>query len=347
MIENSTSNFRAGLVEGRSPRKFGTFRARRAMSYGYQSEDYVYGVHADSLEYRNSKPENCFSRNGRIRNFEIFEGIWRSIVDRYCDDPEEMKFMFPKPCGYSKEHIGEILALVFEEFEFQSFFLKDEGCLSLFSKGYMNGVSVDLGKSTSKVSCIYEGCKIESSKFLKMAHTLVAGDTINEHLRQNLDHGYLRANSLEQIKHSLCKVFNPNHDNFKEKKTYHLPDGSHLNIGSERFTAVEQLFYGYNDKEYRAVHDLVQTSISLCDKEIAKLLSRSIFLSGGSSNIVGIKEKLVQELSDLTRPKVVKNELTHPIWQGAFLCDGIMDKEFIKKEDYEEYGSTIIHRKCF
>lgn len=352
MIENSTSGFRAGIVgRGRPTEHFNTFRAKRELNFGYESEDYYYDHDAFGLisNFQVSKLENCFSRNGKIKNFEIFEEIWRRIIDRCVDDdPEDLKFMFPKPCGYGKKDIEDILALVFEEFEFMSFFLKDEGCLSLLSKALLNGVSVDSGKSTSKVSCVFEGYKLESSKFLKRATTPLAGDSVSDYLRQNLDFpSYLNHRTIEQIKASFCKAFDPESDSYGQKRHYKLPDGSSIEIGSERFLAVNQLFYKGGDGWDSPLQNLVETSIKSCDESIRRSLSRSIFLSGGSSRISGLEKKLQSELSGLGRVRVVKNDSCYPIWEGAFLCEDVLAKEFIQRGDYEEHGPNIIHRKCF
>ena len=65
------------------------------------------------------------------------------------------------------------------------------------------------------------------------------------------------------------------------EKTYELPDGSALNIGSERFRCPEALFQpSFLGMEASGIHESIYSSILKCDIDIRAGLYRNTVLSG-------------------------------------------------------------------
>merc|ERR1712182_28410 len=69
------------------------------------------------------------------------------------------------------------------------------------------------------------------------------------------------------------------------ERTYELPDGGILAIGSERFRCPEVLFRpNFVGKEASGIHETTFASISKCDIDIRRDLYANVVLSGGTTS---------------------------------------------------------------
>lgn len=77
-------------------------------------------------------------------------------------------------------------------------------------------------------------------------------------------------------------------------------------------------------------------------------------MSGGTTLFKGIEERLSKELKILA-PNSVKVKLAAPperkylVWIGGSILSSLSSFQsmWISKQEYEETGSSIVHRKCF
>merc|ERR1712164_218223 len=77
-----------------------------------------------------------------------------------------------------------------------------------------------------------------------------------------------------------------------KEKTYELPDGNIITVGSERFRCPEVLFQpSFVGKEASGIHDTTFQSIMKCDVDIRKDLYSNVVLSGGTTMFPGIGER--------------------------------------------------------
>merc|ERR1711876_156079 len=85
-----------------------------------------------------------------------------------------------------------------------------------------------------------------------------------------------------------------------KEKTYELPDGNIITVGSERFRCPEVLFQpSMIGKEFSGIHDTTFQSIMKCDVDIRKDLYSNVVLSGGTTMFSGIGERMTKELTAL------------------------------------------------
>lgn len=113
----------------------------------------------------------------------------------------------------------------------------------------------------------------------------------------------------------------------------------------------QPLMAGHN---YPGIHDQLFNSIMQCDVEIKKDLYNNIVLSGGSTMFAGIGERMTKELAALapSTMKIVVDappERKHSCWIGGSILSSLesFNPMWITKKEYEENGSSIVHRKCF
>lgn len=139
------------------------------------------------------------------------------------------------------------------------------------------------------------------------------------------------------------------------EKSYELPDGQIINIGSERFRAPEVLFQpSFIGSELKGVHEQLYSSINKCDIDIRKELYNNTLLSGGTTMYPGITERLTKELKLLVPTAmsvriIAPPERKYSVWIGGSILASLssFNSMWITKQEYDETGAQIVHRKCF
>ena len=157
----------------------------------------------------------------------------------------------------------------------------------------------------------------------------------------------------KKIKEELCEICSPENENKLEPKNYTLPDDSILEIGEERRLAPEILFNPLiREYEYPGIQEILAESINKTNVDLKLQLYGSILLSGGNTNIKGMKERIYKEIKKLA-PKKAKIRLHTPsnpencCWIGGNIISSLeISKEmWISVKEYMEKGENILHTR--
>ena len=139
------------------------------------------------------------------------------------------------------------------------------------------------------------------------------------------------------------------------EKDYELPDGQVITVGNERFRCPEALFKPtFIGLEANGIHLTAYNSIMKCDIDVRKDLYANIVLSGGTTMYEGLADRLSKEVTALA-PQAMKVKVVAPperkysVWIGGSILSSLSTfaSMWVKKEEYEESGATIVHKKCF
>jgi len=102
------------------------------------------------------------------------------------------------------------------------------------------------------------------------------------------------------------------------------------------------------------VHETAYVSIMKCDIDIRKDLFANIVMSGGTTMYPGLADRMQKEITSLA-PSTIKIKIIAPperkysVWIGGSILSSLSTFQtmWITKEEYEESGPGIVHRKCF
>ena len=106
--------------------------------------------------------------------------------------------------------------------------------------------------------------------------------------------------------------------------------------------------------EASGVHELTFNSIMRCDIDVRKYLYANIVLSGGTTMYPGIAERMQNEISSLAPLGALVQihappERKYSVWLGGSILASLSSFHhmWVSKQEYDECGPSIIHRKCF
>jgi actin-related protein len=303
--------------------------------------------------------------HGVVHSWDDMTALWNhTFYNELRVDPSEQAVMLTEAPMNPKNNREKMCQIMFENFDVPEFYVGVQAVLSLYSSGRTSGIVMDSGDGVSHCVPIYEGYNLPHA----ISRLDLAGRDLTTYLQRilkergiNLE-GSSGKEIVRDIKEQQCYValdyeaeLAGAEMNSDLEVNYELPDGSVVTIGDERFRCPEALFQpALIGQEADGIHTMLYSSIQQCDIDVRRDLYTNIVLSGGTTMYRGMRERMDKEMSSLApasvRVKIIApEERKYSVFIGGSILSSLSTFQdmWITKEEYEDVGPKIVHRKCF
>ncbi len=376
VIDNGSGFIKAGFAGKDAPSTiFPSIVARPQDAGAMQPNDAYVGHEAESK--RGTLAINNPIEHGIVTNWDDMERIWyHTFYNELKITPEEHPVLLTASPLTPKEHREQMVRIMFESFNVPALYITTAPVLALYAAGRTTGIVVDIGDGVTHVVPVYEGDVLPHG----IIRLDLAGRSLTDYMVKLLnERGYNLSTAAERtivqdVKETLAytaldfeQEMQTAASSSSLEKSYEVPDGRGvITIGNERFRCPEALFQpALSGMESAGIHEAVCNSIVKLKadrytdengiyKDMRNSFYSNILMTGGSTMFPGIADRMQKEVGALAPPTVKIKIIAPPErryggWKGGSITvsQSTFRQMWISKQEYDESGPGIVHRREF
>eukprot|EP01083_Nonionella_stella_P131851 400832_1 len=380
VIDNGSQNMRAGYAGDNAPSHMLptvvgklTEEERHLLHTGFArqiqlsqslSDDVLSIIHrfGPKRYFFDKETINCRNKvhpiqSGIITAWDDIEHLWHHIFYNTLKiNPASRHVFMTEPPLNPKANREKITQMMFETFNVAAMYIGCKNTMQLYASGRTTGITLTCGSEHCTVAPISEG--------YVQPHAVKKVDIGGKHLTQYL-HTMLNAldedtplsmDIVNDIKEKLCFVTLDINEVDKETVSYTLPDGNTIDLKRNVLSKCCEALFDPTlvAIEAEGVSRMVYDSIMKTSVSIRRDLYGNIVVSGGTSLLEGLSQRLQHDLNKLApssmRLKIIAPpEREHSVWIGGSILSSLstFEEMWFTSSEYDDHGPSFVHRKCF
>jgi len=293
----------------------------------------------------------CPIVQGLVSDWDNMERLWtHALYTELRIASEEHPILLTESPFNSPASREKTTLIMFETFNVPALCLAVSSVLPLIASGRTTGIVLECGHEATHSVPVSNG----SPQLYASIRSGISGKLLTQELAALLEHryskGFLNSDTAAQIKEQLCFVAQSDQIPASDLlKTYELPDGNGVTVDWERYHVPEALFRPSNvGRETAAIQEILFKSINRCSISMRSDLCNSLIVSGGSTLFPGFAERVAKEMESCGQVRVIAPpEGLLTTWRGGSVLSSLpaFERMYVTKEEYEEVGPSLIHRK--
>jgi actin-related protein len=315
-----------------------------------------------------------------VERWDAWASLAHSALNEHlCLDISETRLMFIERVDTPTANREKSTQIAFEEWLVEGYYAVKHSDSACFALSLPTGIIIDIGHYSSSLCVHGDGYEYPhlrkrlnvGGKVLQdlLKHQLASqgirlrsfsASDYSQQLRRCIESSarfYINKSDVLSSKSSVLwqTASSSNNDNGPSSSTTESIKDSRIPVIPEvagmqvdwRF--LERQFF--EDEESPLLRPIVNAAEEFFRE--ARCLAQNIVLIGGGSQIPGLAERIESELTTL-RPSFlwkvrVAEEPSLVSWKGASILtrDPWVEKQYIRREEYEEEGPHFVHRRCW
>jgi len=295
---------------------------------------------------------------GVVKDWDAMEKLWTHAFAELMVTPAEEYggvLLSDAPTN-PKDGRERMTHIMFERFQLPNFYLAVQPLLAMYAAGKTTGVVVDAGEHVTHCVPMTEGYPI----MFNAQRLPVAGLQMTKAVENMLKEKGITADhtAARKLKEEVCYValdFSTESQKLEQnEKAYTLPDGTNVSLGVEQVRPCELMFKPEEQGlDQCGLHHVVNKVVRDCEYDQREELWNNVVVVGGSSLVKNMPKRLQMELGALAPSSSAVQVISPPerrvaAWMGGSILASLntFNQMWITKEEYDESGPAIVHRKC-
>lgn len=288
-----------------------------------------------------------------LSNFCILKTeMWRYIMDSQLSiNTADHSILVTEPVLNPKANREKTGQIMFESLHFPNFFLSQQDVLALFASGRTTGVSLCCGHDQMWSTPIYEGY-CEPHAVLRSGF---GGRQLTQYMMDSSDQS-LSEKVARDMKEKLCYIALDSEKVSTEKRMYKMPDGKDIEMNHKVLSQCGEALFSPQiiGIEHEGLGHMVYNSVMKTSVSIRRDLFSNLVVHGGTSLIQGMEQRLQKEVESPNAYNtrminvIAPPERKYSSWIGGSILGSLstFQEMWITKQEYQESGPSIIHRKA-